>query len=275
MTAATDPALLDELLRLASRVACDAGERAAAGRRDGIEISSKSSVTDLVTPHDRAAEHVIVSALSAARPDDAIVGEEGTNQSGRSGVSWYVDPIDGTTNFVYGLPSWATSVAAGDASGMLVGAVFVPALDELFCAARGRGATLNGRPIHASETGALDLALVATGFGYTPERRRHQAGIVAHLLGQVRDLRRLGAAAVDLCYVAAGRVDAYFEDHLNVWDVAAGELIAREAGCVTSDFSGGPPTPRQIVAANPALHAGVLGLLAAAGDTPTRVETQA
>lgn len=253
--------LIDELLPLAVRAARDAGLRALQGRRHGVEASTKSSVTDLVTAHDRAAEQVIVNVIAGARPDDGIIGEEGTNQPGRSGVSWYVDPIDGTTNFVYGLPGWATSVAAGDGDGMLVGAVYVPALDELFVAARGRGATLNGAPIRSSGALELGLALVATGFGYTPERRRVQAERLGRMMGSIRDLRRLGAASVDLCYVAAGRFDAYFEEHLNIWDIAAGELIAREAGCVTSDFTGGPPTPRQCLATAPALHAAVLAHL--------------
>ncbi len=244
---------LDELLDLACRAARAGGERAADGRRSGLQVTTKSTITDLVTVHDRAAEAVIVETLTAARPDDGIVGEEGTNRPGTSGVAWYLDPIDGTTNFVYDVPAWATSVGAGDADGMLVGAVYVPALDELFAAARGRGATLNGRPIRCADTDELALALVATGFGYTPERRHRQAAIVTELVASIRDIRRLGAAALDLCYVAAGRFDAYFEEHLNIWDIAAGELIAREAGCRTGDFAGGPPTPAQIAVATPGL----------------------
>jgi myo-inositol-1(or 4)-monophosphatase len=242
---------LDGLLDLACRAARAGGERAAEGRRGGLQVTTKSSITDLVTVHDRAAEAAIVATLTAARPDDAIVGEEGTNRPGPSGVAWYLDPIDGTTNFVYDVPAWATSVGAGDADGMLVGAVYVPVLDELFAAARGRGATLNGRPIRCSDTDELALALVATGFGYTPERRHRQAAIVTELVASIRDIRRLGAAALDLCYVAAGRFDAYFEEHLNIWDIAAGELIAREAGCRTGDFAGGPATPAQIAVAAP------------------------
>ncbi|MFV0309723.1 MAG: inositol monophosphatase family protein [Desertimonas sp.] len=268
-----NPPTLDDLLELATGAAVDAGTRAAAGRgtspgASGLEVDSKSTITDLVTEHDRAAENVLVDRIISARPDDAIVGEEGTDRPGRSGISWYLDPIDGTTNFVYGLPGWATSVAAGDGGGMLVGVVFIPALDELFCAARGRGATLNGRPIRASAASDLAVSLVATGFGYAPEQRRRQGRLVADLLGAVRDIRRLGAAAVDLCHAACGRVDAYFEAGLNVWDIAAGELIAREAGCVTSDFGGATPTPRQVVAAAPGIHTELLAHLDARGDTP-------
>jgi len=245
---------LDELLRLTAELAVAGGDRAATGRRTGLGVSTKSTVTDLVTVHDRAAEDVIVAGITAARPDDAIVGEEGTDRPGTSGRSWYLDPIDGTTNFVYDIPTWATSVAVGDTDGMLAGAVYVPAMGELFAAARGQGATLGGVPIRCSATTDLALALVATGFGYTPERRVRQAAIVAELVGVIRDVRRLGAASLDLCYVAAGRFDAYFEEHLNIWDMAAGELIAREAGCRTGDYGGGAPTPAQLVAATPELY---------------------
>jgi myo-inositol-1(or 4)-monophosphatase len=250
VTAADD---VDTLLRLSTELAVAGGDRAATGRRRALGISTKSTITDLVTVHDRAAEEVIVAGIAAACPDDAIVGEEGTDRPGTSGRSWYIDPIDGTTNFVYGIPAWATSVAVGDADGMLAGAVYVPAIGELFAAARGQGATLGGVPIHCSATTDLALALVATGFGYTPERRVRQAAIVADLVGAIRDVRRLGAASLDLCYVGAGRFDAYFEEHLNIWDMAAGELVAREAGCRTGDYGGGPPTPAQLVAAAPGL----------------------
>lgn len=261
MTAARTGPELDELLELACRVARAGGDRAAEGRGDGLQVATKSTITDLVTVHDRAAETAIVSALRSARPDDAIVGEEGTDRPGTSGLSWYLDPIDGTTNYVYGIPAWTTSVGAGDADGMLVGAVYVPASREMFAAARGRGATLNGRPIRCSRADDLALALVATGFGYTPERRRRQAAIVAELVASVRDIRRLGAASLDLCYVAAGRFDAYFEEHLNIWDIAAGELIAREAGCRTGDYDGGVATPAQIAVAAPGLFDRLLAVL--------------
>ena len=203
-----------------------------------MKTTTKSSTTDLVTVHDRAAEEAIVAGLGAARPDDAIVGEEGTNRAGTSGISWFVDPIDGTTNFVYDLPLWSTSIAATDAEGALVGAVYAPALGELFAAARGRGATLDGRPIGCSDRTEVALALVGTGFSYLPERRRQQAALVAEVIGAVRDVRRLGSAALDLCFVAAGRYDAYFETGLNSWDAAAGELIAREAGCRSRQLHG-------------------------------------
>jgi myo-inositol-1(or 4)-monophosphatase len=248
---------LAELGALACRLAVEAGDAALAGRRTAslpaLTPGTKSTATDLVTAYDKAAEALIVAGITATRPADGIVGEEGTNRDGTSGVSWFIDPIDGTTNFVYDLPMWSTSVAAGDADGMLVGAVYLPALGELFAATRGGGATLDGRPIHCSDRADLALALVATGFGYEPARRRRQGAIVADLIGSVRDIRRLGSAAIDLCYVAAGRYDAYFETGLNAWDAAAGELIAREAGCRTGDHRGGPPVPDELLVAAPAI----------------------
>jgi myo-inositol-1(or 4)-monophosphatase len=253
VTSAEPAALLD----LACRLAVEAGDTALAGRRHvamaPLAPGTKSSATDLVTAFDRAAESHIVAGITAARPDDAIVGEEGTDHAGTSGIAWYVDPIDGTTNFVYDLPLWSTSVAAGDGAGMLVGAVYVPALGELFAASRGGGATLGGQPIRCSERADLSLALVATGFAYDAGRRREQAAIVQQLIGRVRDIRRLGSAAIDLCYVAAGRYDAYFETGLQPWDAAAGELIAREAGCRTGDHRGGAPRPGELLVAAPAL----------------------
>jgi len=255
----------DELLAVASRLAVSAGDAALAGRRGAVlEPGTKSTATDLVTAFDRAAEATIADGLAAARPGDAIVGEEGTDRPGTSGIEWYVDPIDGTTNFVYDLPLWSTSVAAGDAAGMLVGAVYAPVLGELFTATRGGGANLNGRPINASDRADLALALVATGFAYAAERRRAQARILTEVIGHVRDVRRLGSAALDLCYVAAGRYDAYFETGLNPWDSAAGELIAVEAGCVAGDHRGGPPRPGELLVATPAIFADLQRLLAAA-----------
>lgn len=262
MTVGADRA---ELRGLACRLAVTAGDLAAAGRhtdldgaaadaaggRSALAATTKSSATDVVTRHDRAAEESIVAGLAATRGDDAIVGEEGTDRHGSSGISWYIDPIDGTTNFLYGMPLWSTSVAAADGDGALAGAVYVPATGELFAAARGDGATRNGVPIRASAEDDVALTLVCTGFGYTPERRALQAMRLASIAPRVRDLRRTGSAAIDLCYTAAGFFDAYYEEHLNSWDMAAGELIAREAGCRSGDFAGGPPRPEQLLVAGP------------------------
>ncbi len=256
-----------ELRRLAERLAHAAGSQALAGRRSiglgrHVEHSTKSTTTDPVTEFDRAAEALIVDELRRGRPDDAIVGEEGADSPGTSGIEWHLDPIDGTVNFVYDLSTWCTSVAAVDAHGSLAGAVYAPVTDELFSAARGAGATLNGHRIAASTAAALPLALVGTGFSYLPERRRAQSARLAMLIPDVRDVRRFGSAAFDLCLVACGRLDAYYEQHLNTWDMAAGVLIATEAGATASDFGGGPPTVDEVVVAAPDIHADLLRLIA-------------
>lgn len=254
-----------ELARLGGTVAADGWHRDTASgvTRSAMTAATKTSATDIVTLHDRAAEDAMVTVLSDRRPNDAVLGEEGTAHPGTSGRSWFLDPIDGTTNFLYGLPAWSTSVAVGDADGMLAGAVYVPSTGDLFSAARGGGATRNGVPIHASGETDLALALVATGFAYDPARRTAQARRFTGMAAAIRDLRRGGSAAIDLCYAAGGLVDAYFEDGLNSWDIAAGELIAREAGCRTGDFAGGPPTPAQVLAAPPALFEQLSTLLRA------------
>jgi myo-inositol-1(or 4)-monophosphatase len=255
---------LGELRELAAGLARDAGRTIRVGRDTGIaDVTTKSSDTDVVTEFDRASEALIVEGIVQARPADGIVGEEGTDRHGDSGIRWLIDPIDGTTNFLYGLPGYAVSIAARNDTGTLVGAVYVPATDELFSAAAGQGATLNGKPIRPSATTAVQQMLVATGFNYLPERRARQAQRVARMIGAVRDIRRFGAAAADLCYVACGRVDAYFEEWLGPWDLAAGELIAREAGCRAGDFTGGPPRPAQVLVTTPQLFDAFVGLLAA------------
>jgi myo-inositol-1(or 4)-monophosphatase len=223
----------DELRRLAAELSVEAGTLARSARDVDVSVDTKSTRTDLVTEHDRAAEGLLVDALRTRRPGDAIIGEEGAARVGTSGLTWYLDPIDGTTNFVHDHPMWATSVAVSDDDGMLAGAVYAPASGELFTAARGAGATLDGRALTASSLDDLGLALVATGFSYHPAIRARQGRQLAEIAGQVGDVRRGGSAALDLCYVAAGRVDCYYEGGLNIWDTAAGELIAREAGCIT------------------------------------------
>jgi myo-inositol-1(or 4)-monophosphatase len=258
---------LGELRAFAESIAVRAGDEALAGRRrlgigQPVVHDTKSSPTDPVTEYDRAAERLIVDAIRQARPDDAIVGEEGATQAGTSGLRWLVDPIDGTANFVYDLSHWCTSVAVVDDEGPLAGAVYAPVLGELFSAARGGGATLNGAAISCSEVDDLSSALVATGFSYSADRRAVQGDRVARLVREVRDIRRLGSAAIDLCLVACGRVDAYFEEHLNAWDLAAGILIAAEAGAITSDFAGGPAAPAATVAAGSGIHSRLLDLIA-------------
>ena len=270
----TDDALSSSLRDLAAELARRAGQLVLAARRGGIvSADTKSSATDMVTEHDRASEHLIVEALRAARPDDAIVGEEGTADDGTSGIHWLIDPLDGTTNFLYGLPGYAVSIAAADAAGTVAGAVYVPATDELFSAARGQGSTLNGAPIRCSSTAEVAQVLLATGFSYQPELRRAHMRRLQHIIGEVRDIRRMGAAAPDLCYVAAGRVDAYFEEHLGPWDLAAGELVAREAGCLSGDLSGGPVRPAQVLVANPAVFEPLRALIIEADRRVTAAGT--
>jgi myo-inositol-1(or 4)-monophosphatase len=261
--ATADPAALADL---AEALARRAGALVRDGRGHGLhDVDTKSTVTDMVTEYDTASENLIVEGLLASRPDDAVIGEEGAHRPGTTGIAWLVDPIDGTTNFLYGLPGYAVSIAAQDDEGLLVGVVHVPVPGETFRAVRGGGATLDGRPIVCSPKADLATALVATGFSYDAGVRVHQGDVVAHVLGRVRDIRRFGAAAVDLCHVACGRVDAYYERGLSPWDLAAGQLIATEAGAVVGDFAGGPPRPGEVLAANPVLYAALAGLLDEAG----------
>ena len=243
------------LLSLAEELARQAGQVALKGRRTSeITADTKSTPTDLVTQFDRECEQIIVRGLSSARPDDAIVGEEGADRPGTSGIEWHIDPIDGTSNFFFDLPTWAVSIGARDADGPLLGAVYLPVLDEMFSALRGNGATLNGAPI--SPRGATTLAdtLLATGFGYDPQKRAAHGRVVGSLMGRVRDLRRLGAASVDMCFVACGRLDAYVESGLHSWDVMAAQVIATEAGCTVTDLQGRSPVETEAVVAPPVLH---------------------
>ena len=256
----------DDLRRLAERLALAAGTQALTGRRrlgvgQPASHDTKSTATDPVTEFDRAAEALIVGELRRLRPDDGIVGEEGADVAGTSGIDWHLDPIDGTVNFVYDLPMWCTSVAAVDAHGSIAGAVYAPVLGEMFSAARGAGATLNGTTIAASGPTSLDMALVGTGFSYLPERRREQGARLAAMIPHVRDVRRYGSAALDLCLTASGRLDAYFEEHLNSWDIAAGVLIAAEAGAVTTDLYGSAVSTTGVVVAGAGIHAALVELI--------------
>jgi myo-inositol-1(or 4)-monophosphatase len=226
-----------ELAAIARSVATGAGRLARAADQERPQRSElvgrstrKSSSTDLVTATDTASERFIVEQLRALRPDDAIVGEEGGGNTGTSGLTWLVDPIDGTTNFVYAYPAWTVSVAVADVDGPVAGAVYEPMRDECFVAARGEGASLNGRALGPLVPPTLEEALVATGFAYGSDLRGKQARLLPLLLREVRDIRRGGAASLDCCYVAAGRVDAFYEAALKPWDTAAGELVANEAG---------------------------------------------
>jgi len=203
-------------------------------------LASKTSATDPVSDADREAERVIRELLTTERPDDGLVGEEGSRVDGTEDRRWIVDPLDGTVNFLYGLRAWGVSIALEDSDGLAVGVVFNPVSGECFAAERGKGATMSGRPIHVTDCRSLDHAMVATGFSYESEHRAEQAKLLVQLLPRIRDLRRAGAAALDLAYVAAGRVDAYYERGLKRWDEAAGLLVVREAGGVTADLEGEP-----------------------------------
>jgi myo-inositol-1(or 4)-monophosphatase len=252
----------DQLLAIARTLAHQAGAVALDGRRRGLrDVATKSSVTDMVTEFDKACEVMVFDGLRSARPTDSIVGEEGSRFDGDSGITWYIDPIDGTSNFLYDIPMWAVSIGASDAQGPLVGVVFNPSANETFTAIRGHGAYLNDQRIHCNEAAHLATALVATGFSYAPDDRLAQARRVSRLIHQIRDIRRFGAASLDMCYVACGRLDAYFEENLHPWDIAAGDLIAREAGCRTGDFRGGPIRPAETLTASPALFAPLAELI--------------
>ena len=256
---------LSDLVALAARAARAAG----AVLLDGLgrahqSVGTKTSGTDMVSEMDRAAEALIVGQLLAARPDDAILAEEGSSRPGTSGVRWVIDPLDGTTNYLYGHPRWAVSIAAEVAGRVEVGVVADPSVDEVFTAWLGGGAWCNGRPIRNSGKDELATALVGTGFAYIPERRAEQAQMVATVIPRVRDIRRSGVASLDLCWVACGRLDGYYEIGLQPWDVAAGALIASEAGAAVSGAHGGPPSGASVLAAAPDLAPLLLELLASA-----------
>jgi len=262
MPSPPDPA---ELARLAERIAARAAALLVEGLARARVIATKSTPTDLVTEMDRASEALIVEAIRAERPGDAIVGEEGTDATGTTGVQWFVDPIDGTVNYVYGHPGFAVSIAAAYDARMVAGVVVDPLHGDTFSAVAGAGARRNGVPARVSARTDLATALVGTGFAYDPAVRARQARVLTHVLPAVRDIRRMGAASVDLCSVACGRLDAYYERNLSPWDWAAGELIAREAGARTGGLDGGPVAGDYVLAAPPALFDDLAALLVASG----------
>jgi myo-inositol-1(or 4)-monophosphatase len=252
----------EKLLALGVEVARQAGATARRMRGDGVTgIHTKSSETDVVTAADRAVERQVVAALRAARPTDTMLGEEygtaGASSSfepGRGAVRWIIDPIDGTVNYLYGLPVYAVSLAAEVDGVVVAGVVLNAATGEEWTAVRGGGAYRDGRRLAGSTATELSQALVATGFGYEAARRAHQAAVLARLLPRVRDIRRIGAASIDLCLAAEGLVDAYYEKGLNAWDQAAGGLVAAEAGLRVTGLAGAPPGPALVLAAPPALY---------------------
>ena len=260
------------LLAVATGAAREAGELLVSpGGRVSV-AGTKSSPTDVVTEMDRRSEELIRARILAGRPGDAILGEEGgqTGDTAGAPVRWVIDPLDGTVNYLYGLPDWAVSIAAEVAGEVVAGAVFVPSRGELFTATRGGGGWLEsagggraGRVRLRCRPGVpLDQALVATGFGYRAARRKVQGEVVAALLPRVRDIRRAGVASADLCSVAAGRLDAFYERGLNYWDYAAGALIAAEAGAVVGGLRGASPGTSMTVAAGPGLFPALAEALA-------------
>jgi myo-inositol-1(or 4)-monophosphatase len=265
--------LVTELERVACTVAREAGELIVAERPDRLGVAAtKSTVTDVVTVMDRRSEELLRTRLEALRPDDGLLGEEGASRPSGTGISWVVDPIDGTVNYLYEFPAYAVSVAAcvGDvhtpgAWRPVAGAVLNPVTDELFHARTGGGSYLEhgGRthPLHVTTQDDLEVSLIGTGFGYDPQKRVRQAQLVAELIGRVRDIRRAGSAALDLCSVAAGRLDGYYEAGLNPWDMAAGWLVVTEAGGVIQGAGGGAPTADLTVAGGSAQVAALAPLV--------------
>ncbi|TFV88508.1 inositol monophosphatase family protein [Blastococcus sp. CT_GayMR16] len=256
------------LLEVAVATAREAAELVARGRATAAEhVDVKSSPVDVVTAVDRASEELIVGRLLAGRPDDGVLGEEGAAREGISGVRWVVDPIDGTVNFLYDLPAYAVSIAAEVGGEVVAGVVLNVATRELFTATRGGGAHLSSpaRPepvrLAGSSPVSLEQTLVATGFGYRVEQRRAQGAVVAELLPLVRDIRRHGSSALDLCSTAAGRTDAYYELDLKPWDHAAGALVAAEAGLVVTGLPGSPFGEPMAIAAAASIAAPFIDLL--------------
>jgi len=262
-----------ELVRLATSAAQQAGALVRDRRPAGLGVErTKTSPTDVVTVMDHAAEDLLREVLTAQRPGDGVLGEEHGLQPGSTGLVWVVDPIDGTVNYLYGLPTYAVSVAAvrGDpmvpgAWSPLAGCVHNPETGQTWTASAGRGAWLDGQPLRMGAPPPMERALIATGFGYREARRRGQARVLARLLPQIRDIRRQGSAAIDLCQVASGNVDGYYERGVQAWDVAAAMLVVTEAGGRVSGLEGRPPSPDMIVAAAEPLCGALVAALTAAG----------
>ncbi|MDG6104625.1 inositol monophosphatase family protein [Dactylosporangium aurantiacum] len=248
-----------ELLDLAVSIAREAATRARAMRAAGVDpVATKSTLTDVVTAADRAVERQVRDAIHAARPGDVVLGEEfGGGEGDGAAVRWILDPIDGTVNYLYDLPQYAVSLAAEVDGEVVAGVVINAATGREWTAVRGGGAYADGRRLSGSGQTDLRQALVGTGFGYAADRRLHQAAVLAGLIGDIRDVRRFGAAAIDLCLAAEGSLDAYYEKGLNAWDHAAGGLVAAEAGLLVTGLRGATAGPDMVVAAPPALHQGL------------------
>ncbi|MFM2720012.1 inositol monophosphatase family protein [Microbacterium mcarthurae (nom. nud.)] len=249
--------LAADLLDIATRIAREAGDLAARRRREGLEIATKSVAADIVTAADREVEAFIRAELARERPDDGFFGEESAAQESASGVTWVVDPIDGTVNYAYGIPAWAVSIAAVEGTAdpatwtAVAGVVYNPVSGEMFRASRGGGAWLGEQRL--SVTGEVGPAggLIATGFGYDPATHAPTLERLSRVMPIARDIRRIGAASLDLASVAAGRLDAYYEKGTHPWDHAAGVLLVEEAGGRVGGAPGGRPGNAMVVAAGP------------------------
>jgi myo-inositol-1(or 4)-monophosphatase len=260
--------MANELLAVAESIALAAADLARTRRREGVSVADhKSSPVDVVTLADRETEALIRGMLADARPHDGFFGEESGGDRGTSGLTWVVDPIDGTVNYLYGIPHYGISIAVveGEADPLtwtgVAGCVVNPASGEVFTASAGGGAYLGAEPIRVAAATPLSQALVATGFPYDARMRGIQGEIVARLLPNVRDIRRMGTASLDLCFVACGRGNAYFERMLSPWDHAAGAIIAEEAGARVTGWDGDPAGRDFILAAEPSVAEALQKLL--------------
>lgn len=255
---------LDAYATFASEIAREAGAILKERLGQPHDIRFKGPL-DMVTEADRASEALIAGGIRAAFPEHALLGEEGSRgTTDDAPYRWVIDPLDGTTNFTHGLPNFSVSIALEHEGSPIVGIVYDPTRNELFAATKGGGATLNGQPIRVSDVGKLERSLLVTGFSYDLEVRARQAETWRYLLTRVQAIRQLGSAALNLCYIAAGRLDGYWERGIAPWDVAAGALIVMEAGGIVTDMSGGPfrSDDRQLVASNGLLHPALLAAMA-------------
>jgi myo-inositol-1(or 4)-monophosphatase len=262
---AAAPPFLRELLALADDLARAAGRAHVDGRRHTLRTETKSSPTDIVSQIDKESERLIVDRLRELRPDDALLAEEGTLSQGTSGVRWVIDPLDGTTNYVYGYPAFAASIGVEVEGQPVIGVVYESSAGRMYKAISGFGAACDDKPLRARRQGDLSQALVATGFSYEAKQRERQGEAAARVLGRIRDIRRGGSAALDLCHVAAGHLDAYWELDLSPWDYAAGGVIAREAGAEVVLAGAAHGRGPAVIAAHPALMPAFLDLLRETG----------
>jgi myo-inositol-1(or 4)-monophosphatase len=264
-----DPA---ELLTLATDIAREAGELLCAyARRADLAVATKTSATDPVSAADEASERLISERIRTARPHDGQLGEEQTgDRAGTTGLRWVVDPLDGTVNYLYGIPQWSVSIAVEDADGPLVGVVHDPNRGDVFTAVRGGGAHLDGVPLTVGRVADASDALIATGFAYDPTTRTHQGELLADLIGSVRDVRRFGSAALDLAWLAAGRWDGYAEFTMHRWDFSAGSLLVSEAGGLVEGWELvlGGATRAGLTAGGPTVVEHLRGWLRRAGARP-------